>query len=268
MRVSQMLRLLSKSEHDVWVEPWAYYQAPVYSFGNIDELPHSGADLMICASAHLLPSKACVFSVLTKQTALHLLMRERFGKVSCTPVSVTGSRVGNPPGTYFLDQKSVGHFLNPTAGLPKEKLLYPLRFAAALALQCIHLLAMKSCIKTHRGFEKNRAPRNILGHPREIQLRHVTVDLDLEAHYRERIGPTTGPGGIALHDVRGHWCAKHDTGDPFCSHAWLYHGEGGTHRVCKTCGRRSWWRAPHQRGDARFGVVTKDYVLKGAEVVA
>lgn len=58
------------------------------------------------------------------------------------------------------------------------------------------------------------------------------------------------------HEVRGAMCYSRDT-QRACAHDWqpVTH----TRETCTRCGGRRWWRRPHMRGDARIGLVTKDY---------
>jgi hypothetical protein len=58
------------------------------------------------------------------------------------------------------------------------------------------------------------------------------------------------------HEVRGTMCHSRDT-DRSCIHDWQ--PQTANREVCTCCGGRRWWRRPHQRGDARLGLVLKDY---------
>lgn len=64
--------------------------------------------------------------------------------------------------------------------------------------------------------------------------------------------------GVRAHGVLGAWCERHSSGRRGCVHFWQTDPQNPNHMIC-ICGRRRWWRAHHQRGDAGRGFVKKDY---------
>jgi len=54
--------------------------------------------------------------------------------------------------------------------------------------------------------------------------------------------------------VRGHWCQG--GGSDFCRHPeWV--SLDINHSECTQCGRKSWFRKAHERGDASLGFVRR-----------
>lgn len=275
MRVSQALRVLSKSGCAEWLEPWRFFEAPVYSFGKVDDLPDSAwaAGREAAKSGSLmLPSERCLISCEmtmadgSTERALALCSQEDDGfKVAGTLLcrdgmeEVPGYLRVAPGGARFgkVSRAWIARGF-PEAGAKEMSAAY-----LQAAILCLGFLSMRSCVKIPGKIERNMAPRLNGRQRREIRLRHVTVEFDAQRYYRERTGPVIGPGGVALHGVEGHWCSRQSSGDAFCSHVWTYDPAEPRRRSCDACGREGWWRSPHERGDQKFGVIVKDYVRAG-----
>lgn len=94
----------------------------------------------------------------------------------------------------------------------------------------------------------------------EIQRR--TLKVDWFTYYRTnpscRQNLPSGVTSLPLHDVVQHWCERQLSGDPACAHEWHFHDE--RNKTCTKCGRVSWFRDTHYRGDEKNGVIVHDRV--------
>lgn len=64
------------------------------------------------------------------------------------------------------------------------------------------------------------------------------------------------------HEVMGHWCSSHRTGDSSCSHK--YEDIDPRVKVCSICKHRIWYKKDHMRGDASIGFVHHTYEVEKA----
>lgn len=97
--------------------------------------------------------------------------------------------------------------------------------------------------------------------PYEIVRKRVPIDwmkiYSLNPKCRQDMPSSALARGVPLHPVVQHWCERQSSGVRGCDHFWEYVDE--QHRECVLCGRYSWFRHRHFRGDERYGRVVHDY---------